>query len=419
MKNVLITGPILSRSGYGEMARFAYRALKNRQDVEIFIEAIAWGNTGWLFDDNEERREIDALIAKTAQYFQAKGGQAFPDPFFDISLQVTIPNEWKKRGLVNIGYTAGIETNMISPAWLQPSSGMDKIVVISEHAKNGFVNTVFGNQQGQHFRVTTPIEVIHLPFRNAPSEDLELNLKHDFNFLAVCQWGPRKNLDMTIKGFLEEFYNEEVGLVLKINTANDSIRDRELTKRRLQMLLNAHPNRKCSIVLIHGHLSEGQMQTIYTNPKIKAIVSTTHGEGFGLPLMEAAANAIPVIATDWSGHTDFLYMDGKRMFGKVNFELKPIAKEHVWPGVLEEGTSWAYPIMSSYKEKMRELYKDYGRFKQQAKKLSSHVLDMMNEKKLNDSFFSKVVGEQKPMFEELQSHMMNLGELDKEIVVVD
>jgi len=120
---------------------------------------------------------------------------------------------------------------MISPAWLEPTQTMDKVIVISEHAKAGFINTVFGNQQGQQFKVTKPVEVVHLPYRNLNKKDLELNLKNDFNFLAVCQWGPRKNLEQTIIGFLEEFKNEQVGLVLKVNTANDSMIDKQTTEK--------------------------------------------------------------------------------------------------------------------------------------------------------------------------------------------
>lgn len=383
MKKILITGPILSRSGYGEMARFAYRSLKDNSEVDLYLSATSWGNTGWLFEDNDERKHIESLITKT---HAAKVS-------YDMSIQISIPNEWKKLAPVNIGYTAGIETNLISPSWLEPSQAMNKIIVISEHAKAGFANTVFGNDQGQKYQVTTPVEVVHLPFRETQKEDLQLNLKYDFNFLAVCQWGPRKNLDQTIVGFLEEFRNEEVGLVLKINTANDSIIDRTMTQKRLQNIVEKYPDKKCAITLLHGHLSEGQMQALYNNSKIKAIVSTTHGEGYGLPLMESAANELPVIATDWSGHTDFLYMDEKRMFGKIDYELKPIAKEHAWKGVLEEGTSWAYPIMSSYKDKMREVYKDHGRFKSQAKKLAPYVKELVNEQKLKTKFADLVLME--------------------------
>jgi len=390
MKKIIITGPILSRSGYGEMARFAFRALQKNTDVDLYVLPTNWGNTGWLFEDNDERKIIDQYILKTQTYYQQTNNQ----PLFDISIQISIPNEWKKIAPKNIGYTAGIETNFISPAWLQPTHLMDKIIVISEHAKASFLNSVFGNNLGQQFRVTTPIDVVHLPYRNLNKKEIELNLKYDFNFLAVCQWGPRKNLDQTITGFLEEFSNEEVGLLLKVNTANDSIVDREYTLKRLNNLLNNYKNRKCSITLLHGHLSDEQMLSIYTHPKVKAIVSTTHGEGYGLPLMEAAANGLPVIATDWSGHTDFLYIkkddEKKRMFGKIDYELKPIAQEHVWQGVLEAGTSWAYPKSSSYKEKLRDCFKDYGRYKSQAKNLMPYVRDMMNEEKLFNLFSSIV-----------------------------
>lgn len=384
MKKVIVIAPILSRSGYGEMSRFALRALKNTADIDLYLMPINWGNTGWLHEDNEERRWIDELIIKTAVDAQKNNGQ----PNYDISIQISIPNEWKKVAPINIGYTAGIETNLISPAWLQPSMIMDKIIVISEHAKAGFINTVFGNPQGQQFKVTSPVEVVHLPYRNVQKEELELNLKNDFNFLSICQWGLRKNLDQTITGFLEEFRNENVGLVLKVNTVNDSIMDRTNTQRRLENLLSNYKERKCSVTLIHGHLSEGQLESLYTNPKIKAIVSTTHGEGFGLPLLEAAANELPVIATDWSGHTDFLYLpdgdDKKRMFGKIDYELKPVSKEHVWKGVIEEGTQWAYPKQISYRDRLRDCYKDYGRYKSQAKKLAPWVKEKFSQQYLHD-----------------------------------
>jgi hypothetical protein len=387
MKKIIITGPVLSRSGYGEMARFAFRALQNNTDIDLYLMPTAWGNTGWLFENNEERKQIDNCIMKTQLYYQQSNNQ----PAFDICIQISIPNEWKKIAPINIGYTAGIETNLISPAWFQPSQIMDKIIVISEHAKKGFIDTVFGDNSGKQYKVTAPVEVVHLPFREQKVKDLDLELKNDFNFLCVCQWSPRKNLEQTIIGFLEEFKNDEVGLVLKINTANDSTIDRSITEKRLKNLLLSYKERKCSVVLLHGHLSESEMYSLYSNPKIKAIVSTTHGEGYGLPLMEAAANALPVIATDWSGHTDFLYMkddDGseKRMFGKIDYDIKPIANEHVWAGVLEAGTSWAYPNMLSYKTKLRDCYKDHGRYKSVAKKLSPYVKDFLNEKKLQDKF---------------------------------
>ena len=393
MKKILISGPILSRSGYGEMARFAFRALTSKPELfDVYLLPSQWGNTGNLFEATEENKQINEVINKTRILLQQTNNQ----PNFDISLQVTIPNEWKKMAAYNIGYTAGIETNMVSPAWIQPSQQMDKIIVISEHAKSSFINTIFGDERGNNFKITTPVEVCHFPVRDFPKIDLELNLKHDFNFLAVCQWSPRKNLEQTIHAFIEEFKNEEVGLVLKINTANDSLLDAGFTETKLKLLLDNFKERKCSVHLLHGHMSEAEMQALYKHPKIKAVVSTTHGEGFGFPLFEAAYNEKPVIATDWSGHLDFLTMPDeqekpKKMFAKIDYELKPIAKEHVWQGVLEEQTSWAYPLHTSVKAKMREVYKDYPRFKSWAKKLAVYNKEKFTEEKVYEKFHNLIV----------------------------
>ena len=103
-KKVLVEGPILSQSGYGEHARFVLRALRSQEDIfDIYAIPLNWGQTSWLFEDNEERNWIDSTIFKTIQYNQTSNGQ----PQYDMSLQITIPNEWKKLAPVNIGYTAG------------------------------------------------------------------------------------------------------------------------------------------------------------------------------------------------------------------------------------------------------------------------------------------------------------------------
>ena len=115
MKKVFVRGPALSQSGYGEHTRFVLRSLRSQSDLfDIYLVATNWGQTGWLWEDTEERQWIDFLLQKTIKYSQA-GGQ------FDISLQVTIPNEWEKIAPINIGVTAGIETTKIAPVWVEKS----------------------------------------------------------------------------------------------------------------------------------------------------------------------------------------------------------------------------------------------------------------------------------------------------------
>ena len=62
MKKLLLEAPILTRSGYGEHARLVFRSLKNKDGIEIFINPLEWGSTGWISEDSEERRAIELCI---------------------------------------------------------------------------------------------------------------------------------------------------------------------------------------------------------------------------------------------------------------------------------------------------------------------------------------------------------------------
>lgn len=384
LKRVLVRGPALSASGYGEQARFALRALKAHEErFDIFLQNIRWGNTGWIAADHPDRAWLDELLVKT-EIYGSQGGT------FDISLQVTIPNEFEKLAPVNIGYTAGIETTKISPQWVEKSSLVDKIIVVSNHSKYGFDNTQYtGKLQGSEQEVVvknqTPVDVVNYCVRNdIPVTEVDLNLTTDFNFLAVAQWGPRKNLEATIVSFLEEFKDEEVGLVLKISTVRHNVRDRVACEYRLNKLLENYPDRKCKLYLLHGNMTESELFGVYNHPKIKAIVSTSHGEGFGLPLFEAAYNGLPVIAPNWSGQTDFLYAPKKDKkknkiknrphFTKIDYDLNKVQPQAVWDGVIQPDASWCYVKKNSVKSSLREVYKNHGPALAQAKRLKQNLL---------------------------------------------
>ena len=136
-KKIFVKAPVLSQSGYGEQSRFALRALRSREDIfDIYIQPTNWGKTGWIWASDEFRGWIDERIKATALAAQAKTLQP------DISLQITIPNEFQKICPVNIGYTAGIETDKVAPVWLQKGNDMDKILVVSDHAKQTYIGTV-------------------------------------------------------------------------------------------------------------------------------------------------------------------------------------------------------------------------------------------------------------------------------------
>jgi glycosyltransferase involved in cell wall biosynthesis len=380
-KKILVEGPVLTQSGYGEHARFVLRSLKTQEDVfDIYVIPLGWGQTSWLFEDDEERRWIDSLINKTVHYLNQRGQ-------FDIYVHVGIPNELKRKAPITIEVTAGIETTKAAPEWIDIlNRECDKVITVSQHSKDVLESSVWNvkDQHGRdhHLKLSVPVEVVGYPVKQFSQYTEEMAketfpLDYNFNFLCVAQWGPRKNLEGTIKWFLEEFKDDKVGLVCKVNHANNSLMDRANCEAKLEEILKACPERLCKVYLLHGDMTEDEVHNLYVHPQIKAIVNFGHGEGFGLPLFEAAYCGLPVIAPDYSGHRDFLYMEknGKQraMFARVPYDLKKIQSEAVWNGVLHPESEWAYVKPLGAKLAMRECYKDYGRFKGQAKKLKEYL----------------------------------------------
>ncbi|MHA2215547.1 MAG: hypothetical protein ACXACY_06415, partial [Candidatus Hodarchaeales archaeon] len=182
-------------------------------DYNILIHPINWGQSGWVWEDSEFRQWVDSRILATQE--AARSGNFRPD----MTLQITIPNEFTKMSPVDIGFTAGIETTKVSPQWLEKGNEMEKLLVVSSHAKTTFCSTVaeaqdqFGNKVD--YSLKTPIEVVSQSTPRpspVPIEGFELSC--DKNFLVVSQMGPRKNFSNTLKWFVEEFKDEEVGLLI-------------------------------------------------------------------------------------------------------------------------------------------------------------------------------------------------------------
>ena len=166
--------------------------------------------------------------------------------------------------------------------------------------------------------------------------------------------------------------------------------DFERTNNVLRQVLSKYPDRKCKVYLLHGDLTSGQMTWLYNHEKIKAMINIAHGEGFGLPLFEAAREALPIITVGWSGQVDFLNHDGVNLFQEVNFTMQPIQKEAVWPGVLEKESMWAFADQGSYKMALRKTKKKWKKAKDTAVKLQGLLSEKFNEERLFAGFCDSI-----------------------------
>ena len=398
-KKILVRGPVLSRSGYGEQARFALRCLRSREDLfDIYILNIPWGNTGHIADDGDERKWIEARKVETAMYIE-QGGT------FDQSLQITVPNEFEKIAPVNIGYTAGIETTKVAPKWLETTNNtIDRLIVVSNHSKEVFENTQYDGQLADGtpvpgYGLTVPVTAVGYPVRPCEATEVEIDFQTDKNFLLVSQWGPRKNVDNTIRWFVEEFMDDEtVGLVIKTNTITDSFMDRDHTTARLATILGAYPDRKCKVYLVHGELTPEHLTWLYQHPTMKALINIGHGEGWGLPLFEAAYNGLPLVTLTWSGQRDFITKPNKKgkavpLVIRVDYDLKNVQKEAVWEGIIQADSLWAFPKENSFKRALREALTKEKHYKQQAQVLQKHIVATWTDEKQYADFVECVYGE--------------------------
>ena len=408
-KRILVKAPALSRSGYGEQSRFALRALASREDIfDIFLININWGQTGMMSDYGPERQWLDSLVLKTSQYIQEC--QQTQQPIqFDVSLQITIPNEFEQIAPVNIGYTAGIETTKIAPQWIEKINGVvDKVITISNHSKNVIENTSYDvphpttGETINGWRVTKPVDVVNYSFKEieADPDGVDIPFETTKNFLCISQWGPRKNLENTVRWFLDEFQDDEdVGLVLKTNTANESMLDREHTLHRLRALISDFYDRKSKVYLVHGQLTEAQLAWLYQHPTMCGLINIGHGEGFGLPLFEAATNGLPLVTVTWSGQMDFICMPNKKgkqvpRVARVDYDIKPVQQEAHWEGVVQPDSMWAFAKKASYKRALRDVANKQIHFKNQAANLQKYILKNFKQEDAYAKFVSCIVDEE-------------------------
>jgi glycosyltransferase involved in cell wall biosynthesis len=320
-----ILGPVQARAGYGNMARDISTMLIRSGRYNVKILPLPWGNCPLdaLDPNNKDHKDIlDRLILH-------EGNMQQPD----ISIVVSIPTEFKRIGKYSIGYTAGIETNAMSPQWVEACNQMDLVLTISEHSKLVAVETGYEarnkdtNEVINVLKMTKPVEIIHPVLytdvvRKIADNDVASSVRHimknvdeKFNFLFVGHWlngeigEDRKNVGLLVRLFLETFKDRrhKPGLILKTNSATFSILDRENTMNKInQIKATVNSTDLPSIYLIHGDLTDNEMNSLYNHPKVKAHISLTKGEGFGIPLLEATISQKPIIASGWSGHVDFL-----------------------------------------------------------------------------------------------------------------
>jgi len=345
----VVRAPCATRSGYGDMSRDIIRHLIDYDKFDVKVVSVNWGDTPMnALDANnpKDKMILDRILV----------GPLSKQP--ELFVTITIPTEFEKNVLL--------------------SSKFGKV------SNNG--------QPLGTLQLEKPIEVLHncidqKVFKKLEYEaDVEPTIKdtlkeipEKFCYLFVGHWlrgdlgEDRKNVGLLVKVFLETFKQAKTtppALILKTSGGGFSILDKREILHKIDSIKNTvtleEGQTLPNIYLLHGELTDSEMNSLYNHPKVKAHVSLTKGEGFGRPLLEASISGKPVIASGWSGHMDFLNPDEAMLIGG---ELKQIHPSSVWDGVLIKESSWFAPDIQQAANGLAAVFMNYEEFRKKASKL--------------------------------------------------
>jgi glycosyltransferase involved in cell wall biosynthesis len=395
---IIISCPIDTFSGYGARSRDIVLSIIKSEKYEVKVLPQRWGSTPWGFleEENPDHKLMKDCLLNSPQLPKQP----------DVWMQITVPNEFQPLGKFNIGVTAGIETTLCDATWIEGVNRMNLTLVSSNHAKKVFENSAFEkrNTQTQQveavIKLESPVEVLFEgadtnTYKKLDKVEGDLNdslsiIKEEFNYLFVGHWlqgiigQDRKDVGMLVKTFLETFKNKKQrpGLILKTSSATPSVMDKEEILDKIRIIEEEVGGDIPNIYLIHGELTNDEMNELYNHPKVKAHVSFAKGEGFGRPLLEASISGKPVIASNWSGHTDFLDAE---MSTLLPGNLTQIHGSAVVKNMLLPESSWFTVDYSTASNTLVDIYKNYKKYIDGAKKQSyrsrtEFSLDKMSEK---------------------------------------
>jgi hypothetical protein len=364
MRTVIISSPLATQSGYGYHAR---EFIKNIIDIksaewDIKLLSMPWGHTPFTYElpDSWKQRIIPLPLQKQP----------------DIWVQITVPNEFQPVGKYNIGVTAGTEGDICPADWIDRINSFNLIVVPSE-----FTKTVFENSAKHHNKViTTTIQVVPEYYDETVFNNTNIvsingldEIPESFAFLSVGHWlsgqlgEDRKNISGMIHSFYECYRDDKTApaLVLKTSGATYSVTDRFEIESKIREVQELHRGHKLpSVYLLHGELSDTEMNSLYNHPKIKALVSFTKAEGFGRPLLEFCTTAKPIIAPYYSGQTEFLKSD---FICKVPGGLTPIHPSAQNQFLIAEA-KWFSPNYTEAKHIWKDVKNNYKKYQELAKR---------------------------------------------------
>lgn len=260
----------------------------------------------------------------------------------EINIIITNPLYWKLNtsGKRNWAYMIW-EGDKIPRCFVEECCNPDieYVLVSSNHTRTAIQNTIKEFNSVVQIYVSGKIKVI--------PHGVDLNLFYPTEKPNKCVFIANKGLrgiedrggiQYLLKAYLEEFADEEVELLIKINPAYGLINLQELIDKMVEK------KAKYPKLTINDQLLKYEDLAKFYN-KGTVFVSPTRAEAFNIPIMEAFACGLPCITTNFGGQTDYVNNENGWIIGGEMTEVK-------WD-LMYEGINWLTPNYQELRKMLR------------------------------------------------------------------
>ncbi|XP_016494568.2 uncharacterized protein LOC107813778 [Nicotiana tabacum] len=211
-----------------------------------------------------------------------------------------------------------------------------------------------------------PLELVSIGNLVMRSSLTGLNLGKQFVFLSIFKWEYRKGWDVLLRSYLTEFSGgDNVALYLLTNPYHS---DGDFGNKIIEYVEDSHLEEPkdgwARVYVIDEHIAQVDMPRLYK--AADAFVLPSRGEGWGRPIVEAMAMELPVIATNWSGPTEFMTEEN-------SYPLPVDRMSEVREGPFK-GHLWAEPCVDKLQMLMRHVMRNHEEAKAKGRRARDDMM---------------------------------------------
>jgi glycosyltransferase involved in cell wall biosynthesis len=335
-------GMCYTAAGYSKMNRGHILGLSKYSDINMKI-------TG----DKVGRAQLESNLVDELRAFE--DGKCGDDA---VRIHGSTMETYRWGGY-KIQYTMS-ETDKLHPGFVERINASDEIWTPSKWCAEKF----------RESKVVRPIHHVPIGFDSniyhEGQKPLDFGGKlRGFVFASVFSWSWRKGFDVLLKSYFDEFSSkDDVTLLICSRYGGSSDQSK---KDRIKKIINDYKNgsknpNKPHIIYFGDVMPERMMGNLYNTAN--AFVMVSRGEGFGMPYVEASMCGLPIIASNYSGHTDFLNHENSFLVEPESICVQPkieqISAFYQGCPVADFGEDATYET----RQHMRYVYENYGKAKE-------------------------------------------------------